>query len=98
MTSSARERIDDGMVRPSDLAVLRLTTSSNVVGCWTGRSAGLAPLRIPSGVNAGLAIGDREGQVVLVSAVVLAFLWTATEWTGCQTPVGAQLSRPARRL
>ncbi len=27
-------------------AVLRLTTSSNLVGCWTGRSAGLAPLRI----------------------------------------------------
>ena len=46
MTSSARARIDGGTVRPSALAVLRLTTSSNVVGCWTGRSAGLAPLRI----------------------------------------------------
>jgi hypothetical protein len=30
----------------SVLAVLRLTTSSKVVGCWTGRSAGFAPLRI----------------------------------------------------
>ena len=28
------------------LAVLRLMTNSNVVGCTTGRSAGLAPLRI----------------------------------------------------
>src|SRR5438132_5786186 len=33
MTSSARARIDGGTVRPSALAVLRLTTSSNVVGC-----------------------------------------------------------------
>src|SRR5262249_27331009 len=46
MTSSARARIDGGIVRPSALAVFRLTTSSKVVGCWTGRSAGLAPLRI----------------------------------------------------
>jgi hypothetical protein len=46
MTSSARARIDCEMVRPSVLAVLRLTTNSNSAGCWTGRSAGLAPLRI----------------------------------------------------
>jgi len=46
MTSSARARIEGGTVRPSAFAVLRLTTSSNVAGCWTGRSAGLAPLRI----------------------------------------------------
>src|SRR5215813_2171203 len=46
MTSSARARIEDGTVRPSALAVWRLTTSSNVVGCWTRRSAGLAPARI----------------------------------------------------
>src|SRR5207249_11033039 len=46
MTSSARARIDGGTIRPSALAVLRLTTSSKVVGCWTGRSAGLALLRI----------------------------------------------------
>src|SRR5215469_13734649 len=46
MTSSARERIDGGTVRPRASAVLRLTTSSNVVGCWTGRSAGFSPLRI----------------------------------------------------
>ena len=46
ITSSARARIDGGTVRPSALAVLRLMASSKVVGCWTGRSAGLAPLRI----------------------------------------------------
>ena len=46
ITSSARARIDGGTVRPRALAVFRLTTSSNFVGCWTGRSAGLAPLRI----------------------------------------------------
>src|SRR5262249_52999487 len=46
ITSSARASTDGGMVRPRALAVLRLMTSSNFVGCSTGRSAGLAPLRI----------------------------------------------------
>ena len=36
------------MVIPSALAVLRLTTSSNLVGCSIGRSPGLAPFRILS--------------------------------------------------
>src|SRR3989441_1561815 len=48
MISSARTRSDCGIVSPSDLAVFRLITSSNLVGCSTGRSAGLAPLRILS--------------------------------------------------
>src|SRR3989304_781079 len=48
ITSSARMRTDWGMVRPRALAVLRFTTSSNLVGCSTGRSPGLAPLRILS--------------------------------------------------
>src|SRR5215831_18170040 len=43
MTSLARARIDGGTFRPSASAVLRLTTSSNRVGCCTGKSAGLAP-------------------------------------------------------
>jgi hypothetical protein len=34
------------MVNPNAVAVLRLMTSSNFVGCSTGRSAGFAPLRI----------------------------------------------------
>ena len=48
ITSSARESSDGGMVRPSAFAVLRLITSSNLVGCSTGRSAGFVPLRIRS--------------------------------------------------
>ncbi len=48
ITVSARMRTDWGIVRPMALAVLRLMTSSNVVGCSTGRSAGLAPFRILS--------------------------------------------------
>ena len=42
------EQIDCGIVRPSDFAVLRLMMRSYFVGCSTGRSAGLAPLRILS--------------------------------------------------
>jgi hypothetical protein len=46
MTSSARTRIVGGTVMPRALAVLKLTASLKVVGCCTGRSAGLAPFRI----------------------------------------------------
>jgi hypothetical protein len=52
ITSSARARSAGGMVSPSALAVLRLITSSNLVGCSTGRSAGFAPLRILSTYSA----------------------------------------------
>jgi hypothetical protein len=48
MTSSARESNDSGMLRTSSLAVLRLITNRNLVGCWTGRSEGLAPFKIIS--------------------------------------------------
>src|SRR5262249_9150378 len=48
MTSSARASRDGGIVSPRALAVLRLITSSNLVGCSTGRSPGLAPFRILS--------------------------------------------------
>ena len=44
ITSSARASTAGGIVRPSALAVLRLITNSNFVGCSTGRSAGFAPL------------------------------------------------------
>src|SRR2546421_8156116 len=46
ITSSARASSVGGTVRLSALAVLRLMTSSNLVGCITGRSLGLAPLRM----------------------------------------------------
>src|SRR5262249_3660965 len=45
-TSSAIARTSGGMVRPSVLAVLRFITSSNLVGCNTGRSDGFSPLRM----------------------------------------------------
>jgi hypothetical protein len=48
ITSSARASIDGGIVSRSAFAVLRLITNSNLVGCSTGRSAGLVPLRILS--------------------------------------------------
>ena len=49
------------MVRPSALAVLRLMTSSNFVGCSTGRSAGFAPLRILSTKTADRRVEALEG-------------------------------------
>jgi hypothetical protein len=52
MTWSARSSSDWGIVRPSALAVLRLITNSNLVGCSTGRSVGFAPLMILSTKNA----------------------------------------------
>ena len=48
ITSSARASSEGGTPRPSAFAVLRLMTSSNLVGCSIGRSAGLAPFRILS--------------------------------------------------
>jgi hypothetical protein len=46
MTASAPASRTLGTVRPRSLAVLRLITSSNFVGAWTGRSAGFAPRRM----------------------------------------------------
>src|SRR5215469_15364095 len=45
-TSWACARIEGGTVMPSCAAVLRFTTRSNRVGCSTGRSPALSPLRI----------------------------------------------------
>jgi len=46
ITSSTRASSVGGTVRPRALAAFRLMTNSNLVGCWTGKSAGWAPLRI----------------------------------------------------
>jgi len=46
ITSSARPISGSGIVRPSVFAVLRLMIISTFVACWTGMSAGLAPLRM----------------------------------------------------
>jgi len=48
ITSSARASNDCGTSRPSVLAVLRLITSSYLVGACTGRSLGFSPLRMRS--------------------------------------------------
>ena len=52
ITSSARSRMDVGTVRPSAIAVLRLTTSANLVGACTGRLAAFSPLRMRSTYDA----------------------------------------------
>src|SRR5262245_30212632 len=46
MTSSASASSLSGTVSPSILAVPALMTNSNLFGCTTGKSAGLAPLRM----------------------------------------------------
>ena len=48
ITSSAVASSLSGILRPSALAVLRLMTSSYLVGACTGRSVGLSPLRMRS--------------------------------------------------
>src|SRR4029077_664144 len=48
ITSSAVASRVDGTSRPSVRAVLRLSTSSYLVGACTGRSAGFSPLRMRS--------------------------------------------------
>ena len=46
ITSSAATSSLSGTARPSILAVPVLMTNSNLVDCTTGKSAGLAPLRM----------------------------------------------------
>jgi hypothetical protein len=48
ITSSARESSVGDTSRPSAFAVLRLITSSYLVGFCTGKSAGFSPLRMRS--------------------------------------------------
>src|SRR5262249_34361087 len=52
ITSLANASSRSGTLRPSAFAVFRLITSSNLIGCWTGRSDALAPLRILSTYDA----------------------------------------------
>jgi hypothetical protein len=48
ITLSALANTLGGIVRPICFAAFRLMMNSNFIGCSTGRSAGLAPLRILS--------------------------------------------------
>src|SRR5262245_12568704 len=54
ITSSARASRAGGMSRPRAFAVRRLTRSSSLVGCSTGKSPGEAPLKILSIIPAAL--------------------------------------------
>jgi hypothetical protein len=47
-TSLTRASRVDGTSRPSIFAVLRLIVNSNLLGSWTGRSAGFAPRKMRS--------------------------------------------------
>src|SRR5215831_19852352 len=60
ITSSARASTLAGTLRPSALAVVRLMTRSNLVGCSTGMSAGFAPRRTLSTRSA--ARRNRSGR------------------------------------
>src|SRR6266550_4806356 len=46
ITLSAHATTFGGIVRPIYFAVFRLITSSNFVGCSTGRAVGLAPFKV----------------------------------------------------
>ena len=59
ITSSAIASTPGGTVRPSDLATLRFSSSSNLANCTTGNSAGRAPLLYRMIANASAAF-DRE--------------------------------------
>src|SRR4029077_8240933 len=48
INSSATESIPAGIASPRALAVLRLITSSYLLGVWTGRFPGLSPRRMRS--------------------------------------------------
>src|SRR5262249_52131921 len=65
ITSSARASSVGGTVRPSALAVVRLMTRSNLIGCSTGMSPGLAPRRIlstesPTRRNRSVSVGPED--------------------------------------
>ena len=64
ITSSARASNVGGIARPMALAALRLITKSNLVGCSTGRSAGLVPVSILSDVIGSTPIQDREARSI----------------------------------
>ena len=65
ISSSAAADSPIGTSRPSAFAVLRLMTSSNLFGFWTGRSAGLGafedavPCRLAELFGVIVAIGDQ---------------------------------------
>jgi hypothetical protein len=70
ITSSARSRNASGIVNPSALAVVRLMTRSNLVGCSTGKAAPDLMLfegAAPRAVDRSRASGRRADQQVVCS-------------------------------
>ena len=59
ITLSALANTFGGIVRPICFAVLRLITKSNFIGCSTGRSGGLAPVKNLSTFAAGPPATER---------------------------------------
>ena len=53
ITSSAVTSSVFGTVKPRAVAVFLLISSTNLTGCWTGRSPGLAPFRMTISVGRG---------------------------------------------
>ena len=78
ITLSARASTFGGIVRPICLAAFRLMMNSNFIGCYTGRSAGLVPLRILSTKVAARrskslishAVGDKPPDFHILSPFV----------------------------
>jgi hypothetical protein len=62
---------EHGRVRPSAFAVLRLITSSNLVGCMTGRSAGLFAIENTAGIFAEPTILIRAPGVLAIADEVI---------------------------
>ena len=56
------------MVTPICFAVFKLITNSNLIGCCTGRSAGLAPFRILSTYQ---ATGQQSFELIAYFTAIL---------------------------
>src|SRR5262245_54181182 len=69
MISSARTSSDWGMANPRALALLRLMTSSNFLGCSRGSSPGLVPLKNLVHVSGSVPVLTLELPEVWVAKV-----------------------------
>jgi hypothetical protein len=84
MTPWARARIDCGILRPSAIAVLKLTTSSNRVDCWIGRSAAV---EAPS-AGSGAALASLRSAAI--AGRICADARRGLRCAGCQALVDFQ--------
>lgn len=92
ITLSARASTFCEIVQPICLAVFKLITSSNLVGCSTGSSAGCAPFRILSMYHAARrklssitgCIG-HQGTAPLLSHFLRASNAVGSLWQGLQS-------------